>query len=45
MTGRLAAGPGMVMKPGPLTEAINAAKRQVSTGSKVVYLSPPGAAL
>ncbi len=35
-------GPGMVMKPGPLIDAIDAAKRQVGTESKVAYLSPQG---
>ena len=35
-------GPGMVMKPGPLIEAIDAARRRVGGASKVVYLSPQG---
>lgn len=36
-------GPGMVMKCAPLLEAVNAAKSQISTGSRrVICLSPQG---
>ncbi|MFK7857577.1 MAG: tRNA (guanosine(37)-N1)-methyltransferase TrmD [Granulosicoccus sp.] len=35
-------GPGMVMKPAPLTKAIGAAKSAVGQDSQVVYLSPQG---
>ncbi len=35
-------GPGMVMKFGPMAEAIGAARRQAGAGAKVVYLSPQG---
>lgn len=35
-------GPGMVMKPAPLIQAIEAAKSAVSGDPKVVYLSPQG---
>ncbi|NOR71142.1 MAG: tRNA (guanosine(37)-N1)-methyltransferase TrmD [Methylomarinum sp.] len=35
-------GPGMVMKCQPLCDAVNAAKQNKNTESKVVYLSPQG---
>ncbi len=35
-------GPGMVMRPGPLVDAIEAAKAAQPAGSSVVYLSPQG---
>lgn len=35
-------GPGMVMKPEPLVQAIAAAKAQAPSGTKVVYVSPQG---
>lgn len=35
-------GPGMVLKPEPLTTAIAAARRQVPDGAPVVFLSPQG---
>jgi len=36
-------GPGMVMKCAPLLEAVNTARRQISTGSRrVICLSPQG---
>ena len=38
-------GPGMVMKVGPLSAALNAAKLWVGDGAKVVYLSPQGQTL
>jgi len=38
-------GPGMVMKPEPLSAAIGAAKESMGTDSPVVYLSPQGRTL
>ncbi|GAB2180532.1 tRNA (guanosine(37)-N1)-methyltransferase TrmD [Denitratisoma sp. agr-D3] len=38
-------GPGMVMLPGPLEQAINAAKAAGDSQRKVIYLSPQGAPL
>lgn len=35
-------GPGMVMQVGPLSKAIAAAKKSVSSKAKVIYLSPQG---
>ena len=35
-------GPGMVMMPEPLEKAIDAARKVVGAGCKVVYLSPQG---
>jgi tRNA (guanine37-N1)-methyltransferase len=35
-------GPGMVMKVAPLRQAIHAAKQQLGTQTKVIYLSPQG---
>ncbi|GAC1621510.1 MAG: tRNA (guanosine(37)-N1)-methyltransferase TrmD [Nevskia sp.] len=35
-------GPGMVMEPGPLVDAIAAAKRAVGSTAKVVAMSPQG---
>lgn len=35
-------GPGMVMMPGPLEKAIDAAKRTRDGGGRVIYLSPQG---
>ena len=35
-------GPGMVMKVGPLRDAIQAAKQQLGQNTKVIYLSPQG---
>jgi len=35
-------GPGMVMKFGPLADAIEAARAQAGEGARVVYLSPQG---
>lgn len=36
-------GPGMVMTPGPIVDAINHARESVPRDTKVVYLSPKGA--
>lgn len=38
-------GPGMVMKVEPLRDAIQAAKQQLGTNTKVIYLSPQGTLL
>jgi tRNA (guanine37-N1)-methyltransferase len=38
-------GPGMLMKTGPVSEAIRAAKAALPAGAKVMYLSPQGKAL
>ena len=38
-------GPGMVMKVEPLQAAINAAKQQLGSDTKVIYLSPQGQVL
>ncbi|MEY4642063.1 MAG: tRNA ((37)-N1)-methyltransferase TrmD [Pseudomonadota bacterium] len=38
-------GPGMLMKTGPVSEAIRAAKAALPFGAKVIYLSPQGQAL
>jgi tRNA (guanine37-N1)-methyltransferase len=38
-------GPGMLMKTGPVSEAIRAAKAALPAGTKVMYLSPQGKAL
>jgi tRNA (guanine37-N1)-methyltransferase len=38
-------GPGMLMKTGPVSEAIHAAKAALPAGAKVIYLSPQGKAL
>jgi tRNA (guanine37-N1)-methyltransferase len=35
-------GPGMLMKTGPVSEAIRAAKAALPGGTKVIYLSPQG---
>jgi len=35
-------GPGMVMKPGPLEQAVTAVRGKLSEGAPVVYLSPQG---
>lgn len=35
-------GPGMVMKPEPLHEAIQRARQQAGDGARVIYLSPQG---
>jgi tRNA (guanine37-N1)-methyltransferase len=35
-------GPGMLMKTGPVSEAIRAAKAALPAGAKVIYLSPQG---
>jgi tRNA (guanine37-N1)-methyltransferase len=35
-------GPGMLMKTGPVSEAIRAAKSALPAGAKVIYLSPQG---
>jgi tRNA (guanine37-N1)-methyltransferase len=35
-------GPGMLMKTGPVSEAIRAAKSALPAGTKVIYLSPQG---
>jgi tRNA (guanine37-N1)-methyltransferase len=35
-------GPGMLMKTGPVSEAIRAAKAALPDGTKVIYLSPQG---
>jgi tRNA (guanine37-N1)-methyltransferase len=35
-------GPGMLMKTGPVSEAIRAAKSALPAGAKVLYLSPQG---
>ena len=38
-------GPGMLMKTGPVSEAIRAAKAALPAGAKVIYLSPQGTPL
>jgi len=35
-------GPGMVMEPGPLSDAIAAAKTAIGAGAKVIAMSPQG---
>lgn len=35
-------GPGMVMEPGPLSDAIAAAKTAIGSGAKVIAMSPQG---
>ena len=35
-------GPGMLMKTGPVSEALRAAKAALPSGTKVIYLSPQG---
>lgn len=35
-------GPGMLMKTGPVSEAIRAARAALPAGAKVIYLSPQG---
>src|SRR5688572_16399023 len=35
-------GPGMLMKTGPVSDAIRAAKAALPDGTKVIYLSPQG---
>ncbi len=38
-------GPGMVMKVAPLSDAIDAARQQLPTDTKVIYMSPQGRVL